>query len=296
VKGAGSAAVFGGQTWEERESSPDLLAQAIELAMLPHRLLEETRKEALDEVERELPRDPTWRRTRWLTGQVIDVRIRILRRMVDSVVSLLTRREHSKTALLRLGGEVRRSTLEIGRRLTESGVLNEASEVELVTLFELPSLFAGRRHSPKTLETRARHLARAREDQPLPLRFVGRPTVSESDVLAGNVFIGWAGSAGEYTGPGVVVTDPASPFPRGSVLVARTTDASWTPLFLQAGAVVVEHGGPLSHAAIIAREIGLPAVLNLPGLIDRLAGEAVELTVDGFSGSVTIHSAKESAE
>jgi phosphohistidine swiveling domain-containing protein len=295
VKRAGSASVFGGQTWEEQGSTTDLLTQATELALAPDRHLAEKRHEALVEVERELRSDPKWKRTRWLTGQVVDVRIWILRRMVDGVLSLLTRREHSKMALLRLGGEVRRSTLEIGRRLTQSTVLSNASEVELLTLFELSGLFDGRRPSPKTLETRGRHLARARDDRPLPLRFVGRPTASEADVLAGNVFKGWAGSAGEYTGRAVVVTDPTSKLPRGSVLVARTTDASWTPLFLRAGAVVVEHGGPLSHAAIVAREIGLPAVLNLPGLIDRLAGETVDLTVDGYSGSVTIHPTVESA-
>jgi phosphohistidine swiveling domain-containing protein len=295
VKRAGSASVFGGETWEERESSTDLLAQATELALLPHRLLEEKRHETFDEVVGLLRSDPRWRRTRWLTGQVVDVRIWILRRMVDGVVSLLTRRELSKTALLRLGGEVRRSSLELGRRLTEAGVLGDLSEVELFTVFELSGMFDGRRPSPKTLETRARHLARARNESPLPLRFVGRPTASEADVLAGNVFKGWGGSAGEYTGTGVVVTDPTSKFPRGSVLVARTTDASWTPLFLRAGAVVVEHGGPLSHAAIVAREIGLPAVLNLPGLIDRLDGETVDLTVDGYSGFVTIHPTAETA-
>jgi pyruvate,water dikinase len=179
--------------------------------------------------------------------------------------------------------------------LTESGVLRDASDVELLTLFEISSLLAGRRLSPQTLVRRERHLAKARGDRPLPLRFVGRPTASEADELAGNVFKGWAGSAGEFTGAFVVVSDPAAEFPRGRILVARTTDPSWTPLFLQAGAVVVEHGGPLSHAAIVAREIGLPAVLNIPGLIDRLEGETVDMTVNGYTGLVTIHSGPETS-
>jgi pyruvate,water dikinase len=60
-------------------------------------------------------------------------------------------------------------------------------------------------------------------------------------------------------------------------------------LFLTAGAIVVEEGGPLSHAAIIARELGLPAVLNVPGLVNRLkAGESVQLRVDGDAGTVAI--------
>ena len=60
-------------------------------------------------------------------------------------------------------------------------------------------------------------------------------------------------------------------------------------MFLTAGAIVVEEGGPLSHAAIIARELGLPAVLNVPGLIGRLtSGESLRLRVDGDSGIVVI--------
>jgi pyruvate,water dikinase len=70
--------------------------------------------------------------------------------------------------------------------------------------------------------------------------------------------------------------------------VAVTTDASWAPLFMVAGAVVVEEGGPLSHAAIVARELGIPAVLNVPGVAARLrAGDRV--TVDGDAGTVVLH-------
>ena len=73
----------------------------------------------------------------------------------------------------------------------------------------------------------------------------------------------------------------------GDILVASSTDASWSPLFVEAGAIVVERGGPLSHAAIVARELGVPAVLNVVGATGRLDGEIV--TVDGDEGVVVIH-------
>ena len=72
----------------------------------------------------------------------------------------------------------------------------------------------------------------------------------------------------------------------GEVLVAEATDASWSPLFVKAGAIVVERGGPLSHAAILARELGLPAVLNVEGATNFLAGRPV--AVDGDLGVVVI--------
>ena len=79
--------------------------------------------------------------------------------------------------------------------------------------------------------------------------------------------------------------------------MARTTDPAWTPLFLTAGAIVVEEGGPLSHAAIIARELGLPAVLNVPGLVGRLASyDSPRLRVDGDGGIVVILDAERDLE
>ncbi|MGH2649715.1 MAG: PEP-utilizing enzyme, partial [Actinomycetota bacterium] len=72
----------------------------------------------------------------------------------------------------------------------------------------------------------------------------------------------------------------------GEIIVAHSTDPSWTPLFLIAGGIVLEEGGPLSHAAIVARELGLPAVLNVKGATRAIAeGEVVE--IDGVEGTVT---------
>lgn len=71
----------------------------------------------------------------------------------------------------------------------------------------------------------------------------------------------------------------------GEILVAPSTDPGWTPLFLKAGGLVVETGGYLSHGAIVAREFALPAVVNLPGILDMLR-DGDEVEVDGLSGTV----------
>jgi pyruvate,water dikinase len=73
----------------------------------------------------------------------------------------------------------------------------------------------------------------------------------------------------------------------GDILIAHSTDPGWTPLFLQAAGLVVETGGYLSHGAIVAREFAIPAVVNLPGILDRLKdGDMVE--VDGRVGEVRV--------
>ena len=74
---------------------------------------------------------------------------------------------------------------------------------------------------------------------------------------------------------------------RAHVLVADFTPASWTPMFLGAAAVVVESAGLLSHAAIICRELGIPAVVRTPAATTRIPDGAV-VEVDGVTGIVTI--------
>ncbi|HTD06474.1 PEP/pyruvate-binding domain-containing protein [Undibacterium sp.] len=107
------------------------------------------------------------------------------------------------------------------------------------------------------------------------------------DEEAGLIWRGTAVGSGCAQGSVHIARSPAEGLPMraGDVLVAPSTDPAWTPLFLKAGALVIETGGYLSHGAIVAREFGIPAVVNLPGIVDRLAaGERVE--VDGGRGIV----------
>lgn len=73
----------------------------------------------------------------------------------------------------------------------------------------------------------------------------------------------------------------------GEILVTRATDPGWTPLFINAGGIVLEVGGPLQHGAIVAREYGIPCVSGIGGVMERLKdGEMIE--VDGSNGIVRI--------
>jgi len=104
----------------------------------------------------------------------------------------------------------------------------------------------------------------------------------------GREWRGIAAAPGVARGAARVVRHPheSDHFKWGEVLVAPSTDPGWTPLFLRASAIVMETGGYLSHGAIVAREFGIPAVVNIPGVLREIADGDV-LTVDGDSGRLT---------
>jgi pyruvate,water dikinase len=270
--------VFAGPTWGESGGEP----------LPPHVPRRAEREAARHELEDELTGRPKWKRVRVLTGQVVDVRLHVLRRLIHDAADGLARREHVKAAVFAVGGEVRRVHLELGRRLTAAGILDVPEDVDLLRDAELSPSLAGAPPAPAEVARRRRWMQQRQDEPPLPVRFTGTPTAQPVEVLRGDRWSGWAASPGRYTGRARVVTVPRpellSP---GEVLVAAATDAGWSPLFLRAGAIVVERGGPLSHAAIVARELGLPAVLNLAGATAGLDGRLV--TVDGDSGEVVVH-------
>ena len=107
-------------------------------------------------------------------------------------------------------------------------------------------------------------------------------TASDDELL------GVAASPGRYTGPVRVVRDETefAKLQPGDVLVCPATSPSWSLLFLQAGAVVTDGGGVLSHTAVIAREYGVPAVLAT-GTSTRMLHDGDLVTVDGTAGTVT---------
>jgi pyruvate,water dikinase len=103
----------------------------------------------------------------------------------------------------------------------------------------------------------------------------------------GDVLRGTPASSGVVEGRARVLHSASqmSELEAGEILVVHTTDVGWTPLFCIAAGVVTELGGPLSHAAVVARELGVPSVVNVDGVTRALkTGDRVRL--DGDRGIV----------
>ena len=110
-------------------------------------------------------------------------------------------------------------------------------------------------------------------------------TASPSPIRHGSQ--GLPASPGRATGTARVLLGPQdfSRFREGDILVCRATDPAWTPLFRYAAGIITETGGTLSHAAIVAREVGIPAVLAVPDATTHYV-DGTRVTVDGTTGRI----------
>jgi rifampicin phosphotransferase len=187
---------------------------------------------------------------------------------------------------------VRRVALELGERLEQAGALAAAADVFHLRLEELEALGES---WPPSQETSAdiRRLAARRQAKRESLAAIPmvdpRFLITESQAVAGEDFLlsGSPGSAGIASGPARIVHNAAEfeKLQPGDVLVAPVTNPAWTPLFLHAAAVVVDTGGSASHAAIVAREYGIPAVMGtIHGTQQLTDGQWIK--VDGTRGLV----------
>ncbi|MFK0258904.1 PEP/pyruvate-binding domain-containing protein [Streptomyces sp. NPDC090445] len=184
---------------------------------------------------------------------------------------------------------MRRALLEMGHRLVAAGVLDTPEDVFHLRLDELdgigsrppaPGPAAGLRERASGRKARRAGLARTPLVPPAPAQPLGP---AHADVLLRGV----PGSAGTAEGPVRVVRGPDgfAALRNGDVLVAAYTSPAWTPLFRRAAAVVTDTGGVASHAAIVAREYGIPAVMATVDATTRLS-DGQNVLVDGDHGLV----------
>ncbi len=195
-------------------------------------------------------------------------------------------REQARDATIRRTHQYRLIAREIGRRLADRGVLDRPEDVFYLIRPELKNPPA---NAAELVARRRAERDRLRSERP-PLNFAGRYTPATStsgELQPGESLQGTPVSSGIAKGPVRVLTaDSMDDLEPGEVLVSAFTDTGWTPYFSFAAAVVVDTGGEMSHAAVVAREFGVPCVVGtLRGSTILRTGDVVE--VDGATGKVT---------
>jgi len=191
---------------------------------------------------------------------------------------------------------LRRFVVRVGRRLADIGAIEEPEDIFHLHRAEVPELLRAGGDRRALVANRQRDLARFAAI--VPPRRLGKPaedgggdrfdgvrlTSSDPDELRGT-----GASAGIVRGPARVTLTQAdfeAVLP-GDIIVCPSSNPSWVPLFAIAGGLITNTGGVLSHAAVVAREFGLPAVVGTGDATTRIAdGRLVEL--DGSSGIVRL--------
>ncbi|MCA1843986.1 MAG: peptidase, partial [Actinobacteria bacterium] len=176
-----------------------------------------------------------------------------------------------------------------GRDLYRDGVLSDPEDVFFFTVAELAQRPPVRAAEIATYRKAERQRYAAMD---LPLMFTGIPEpIVEASVEApedDDVICGIGAAHGQAEGRARVVSDPTTAdLDPGDILVCRITNPSWTPLFMLAEAVVIDIGSTASHGAIVARELGLPCVINTQVGTTRLR-DGDRIAVDGTAGTVRV--------
>lgn len=204
---------------------------------------------------------PAWRRP-------------LLRRLITAARRAVVARERGKSAILQ--------DLDVARAAAR--VLGE--DAVWCTLGELTTQWP----DDATRRARARERERLAATEPA-LHFAGCPTTVSAEPQGGDGAVtGIGASPGKVRGRARLITNAGAderPIASDEILVARTTDPSWVSTFLSARGLVIDVGGALSHAAIIARELGVPCVIGT-GNGTRAIPDGATIEIDGNTGVVRL--------
>ena len=207
------------------------------------------------------------------------------------VVQRFTRmREHLRGHVVEVLGMFRRIALEASRRIEAREPEAGPDAAFFLTLTEVRRvLYDDNERVAIRVQRRRLEYERNQALPEPPTTFVGFPPVDAGVASTSKRLRGLAASRGVAEGRVRILRDAsqAANFEPGEVLVVAAADTGWAPLFLAASGVVTELGGPLSHAAIILREYGVPAVVNVMNVTRSLRdGDLVR--IDGDAGTVEI--------
>lgn len=225
----------------------------------------------------------------------------IFRRVLANARLGVKNRENLRFARTRIYGLLRELLRAIGEDFAAEGLLVTADDIFYLEIDEVWDFIRGRAVTTDlkglTALRRAEFDAYRREVEKTPAdrfetfglpyhrnRYRGRPqpaTVGEDGVLRG---IGCC--PGVVTGPVKVLRAPSEDARLGGeILVAERTDPGWVPLYPSVSGLLIERGSILSHSAIVAREMGIPTIVGIAGLVSTLeTGQVV--TMDGAAGTV----------
>jgi pyruvate,water dikinase len=210
----------------------------------------------------------------------------------------LAGRERTKTTIIKATHETRLAFHEIARRMLDAGHFEQFNDFAMIRDDEYDDFLKDPAKFGATIAERRTLFDQLQQLEPPFILNGAVPPINEwrrrgstpvEVATSGSALVGIPGCPGQYTGRARVILSPSDPhaLEPGDVLVAPITDPAWTPLFVPAGAVVVDVGAQISHAVIVSRELGIPCVVSVTDGTRRIP-DGAQVTVDGTAGTVTL--------
>ncbi|WP_273326021.1 PEP/pyruvate-binding domain-containing protein [Vallitalea guaymasensis] len=207
-----------------------------------------------------------------------------------NVYKLLGIREHPKYMYVYANDKVRQLVLKLAKGFVKEGRLDTVNDIFMVKSTDIGKAQRDRNYDLKRVviaNKKKRELTKNVREWPTIIDSRGKIFRYIRESESGD-FVGDPVSPGVIRGKAKVLLTPfEKPLLKGEILVAKATEPTWTPVFINAAAVVMEVGGPLQHGAIIAREYGIPCVTGIEGATTVIKDGDI-LEVDGSSGIVKI--------
>ncbi len=225
------------------------------------------------------------------------VRRVIFKRLLKMTQKNVRRRDNNRSYLTKFLYPMRTIVAELGRRWSERGWLNRPEDVFFLTAAEIDEIITS--YNPLALDKDLHTIVADRHaafdfwytiEAPDAVGPDGTPIMAQP--IDGTFLQGIPASSGRVRGIARIIRSIAetSRLEPGDILITQATDPGWTPVFPLVSGIVLEIGGQLSHGAIIAREYGIPAVINAQGALHNIR-DGQTIVVDGTLGYVYLEDA-----
>ena len=216
-----------------------------------------------------------------------------VKKLVKDAVKGADTRENAKSYSVRLFGLTRLLYLQAGKRLHNRNLISEVEEIFYCSRADVLSILKGNWQGAELqtlLNDRKLENASLMKQDAADVVIDNKSIFQQAKPVEGdNIYQGIGVSAGQIEGVARRINNPTEGLQLnpGEIMIAPSTDPSWTPLFLSAAGIVLETGGYTSHGSIVAREYGIPAVVNVAGAL-KLIDDNQHLVVDGDNGKVIL--------
>ena len=238
-------------------------------------------QQAYESAEKQLKEKVGFVKRTWIMG------------LIEKAVKGSETREKAKSYTVKLSQLTRLIFLEAGRRLWQKGLISEREDVFYCSQAEVYAILKGYWDGAAlpiiVMERKQSMVALSGEKAP-DVIVAGEKVFSQApSSTAGNLYKGIGVSAGVVEGRAEIINNPEEGcrLTPGDIMVAPSTDPAWTPLFIHAAGIVLETGGYTSHGSIVAREYGIPAVVNVPGVL-QLIENGQTVVVNANNGTITL--------